>query len=753
MSIKKREDDIKMKPFYSVWAPIGIVSFILIIVIAIMLWNTSGLKTVLENHTDSYVKEVSYQLTGEISARLQANKAMLEQLADAMPHLFEDENVEEYLKIKKEETVFDGLIVIDKDKNYISSDAVIPDLKDFPEIAASFEGASELTYVEGQSLLFTTPIYFNDQVEGVLAGIRDKENMQKLIQPHSFSGSGLSCIIDSTGQVVISATDHKPFLQLEDIFKRGDKQETIESIVKMQEDIIHMESGAFHFTASDNSRLIMAYHPLGVQDWVLLTLVPANLISGETDEYVLKMFLIMSGLIAVFFMFLVIILRFYRKNRKWLEKIAFTDPLTGGLNNAAFKVKYQNLVELMKPGSYAVIMLNVKGFKLINENYGTKVGDEVLQYIYQVLSRFTEEDEFVARGEADHFFLCLKENDPTEIQQRLDEMIKTINSFSAIVDIQYHLSFFQGACLITEPGTDITILQDRARIAYQMQGSSTACAFYSSELIQELKKEQQLNELFEQSLANHDFQVYLQPKVRLIDGMVGSAEALVRWIHPKYGVIYPSDFIPLFEKNDNILKLDFYVFEEVCKLIQRWQDEGKTLLPISVNLSRVHFKDLSFLRAFSKLKESYQIPDGIIEFELTESVFFGHKQIDPVINIIRQMHKCGFLCSLDDFGFGFSSLVLLKEFDVDVIKLDRQFFVDISNPKTKNIIAGVVELAKKLGVEIVAEGIETEEQLRFLKSLRCDMVQGYIYSKPLPIAEFEVWWNLFDSAHHNSLRN
>lgn len=441
MSMKKREDDIKMKPFYSVWAPIGIVSFILIIVIAIMLWNTSGLKTVLENHTDSYVKEVSYQLTGEISARLQANKAMLEQLADAMPRLFEDENVEEYLKIKKEETVFDGLIVIDKDKNYISSDAVIPDLKDFPEIAASFEGASELTYVEGQSLLFTTPIYFNDQVEGVLAGIRDKENMQKLIQPHSFSGSGLSCIIDSTGQVVISATDHKPFLQLEDIFKRGDKQETIESIVKMQEDIIHMESGAFHFTASDNSRLIMAYHPLGVQDWVLLTLVPANLISGETDEYVLKMFLIMSGLIAVFFMFLVIILRFYRKNRKWLEKIAFTDPLTGGLNNAAFKVKYQNLVELMKPGSYAVIMLNVKGFKLINENYGTKVGDEVLQYIYQVLSRFTEEDEFVARGEADHFFLCIKENDPTEIQQRLDEMIKTINSFSAIVDIQYTISF------------------------------------------------------------------------------------------------------------------------------------------------------------------------------------------------------------------------------------------------------------------------------------------------------------------------
>lgn len=753
MNMKKREDHIIIKPSYFIWAPIGIVSFILVIVIAIMLWNTSGLKTVLENHTDSYVKEVSYQLTGEISARLQANKAMLEQLADAIPRIFEDKNVEEYLKIKEEVTVFDGLIVIDKDKNYISSDAVIPDLKDFPEIAASFDGASELTYIEGQSLLFTTPIYFNGQFEGVLAGIRDKENMQKLIQPHSFGGSGLSCIIDSTGQVVISATDHKPFLQLEDIFKRGDKQETIESIVKMQEDIIHMESGVFHFTAADNSRLIMAYHPLGVQDWVLLTLVPANLISGEIDKYVLKMFLIMGGLIAVFFIFLVIIFRVYKKNRRWLEKIAFTDPLTGGLNNAAFKVKYQNMVEMMKPDSYTVIMLNVKGFKLINENYGTKVGDEVLQYIYQVLSRYTKEDEFVARGEADHFFLCIKENDSTEIQRRLNEMIKTINSFSAIVDIQYHLSFFQGACLITEPGTDITILQDRARIAYQMQGSSTVCAFYSAELTQQLKKEQQLNELFEQSLADHDFQVYLQPKVRLIDGMVSGAEALVRWIHPTYGVIYPSDFIPLFEKNDNILKLDFYVFEEVCKLLKSWMDEGKKLLPISVNLSRVHFKELSFLRTFSELKENHHIPDGIIEFELTESVFFGHEQIEPVINIIRQMHKCGFLCSLDDFGVGFSSLVLLKEFDVDVIKLDRQFFGDISSPKTKNIIAGVVELAKKLGVEIVAEGIETEDQLRFLKSLRCDMVQGYIYSKPLPVAEFEVWWNLFDSAHHNSRKN
>ena len=202
-------------------------------------------------------------------------------------------------------------------------------------------------------------------------------------------------------------------------------------------------------------------------------------------------------------------------------------------------------------------------------------------------------------------------------------------------------------------------------------------------------------------------------------------------------MILPGDFIPLFEKNGKICELDLYVFKEVCKLLKRWIHEGRKLLPVSVNLSRQHFRTAETLKRFYDIAKEYGIPQGIIEFELTESIFFDNKQIKIVQESIRKMHQYGFLCSLDDFGSGFSSLGLLKEFDVDTIKLDRSFFINTSGTKAKEVIRCLIELAQSLDVQTVAEGIEKPEQLDYLRAVGCDMVQGYIYSRPLPIPEFE----------------
>ena len=163
------------------------------------------------------------------------------------------------------------------------------------------------------------------------------------------------------------------------------------------------------------------------------------------------------------------------------------------------------------------------------------------------------------------------------------------------------------------------------------------------------------------------------------------------------------------------------------------------MVPISVNMSRAHFKNLNFLRPFTTLKERYHIPDTMIEIELTESTFFDEQQRKLVQNSVEEMHRNGFLCSLDDFGVGFSSLALLKEFDVDTIKLDRQFFDDIASEKAQKVIASFVQLAAKLHIHTVAEGIETQSQLAFLRAVGCDMIQGYVFSKPLSISDFEQW--------------
>ena len=545
----------------------------------------------------------------------------------------------------------------------------------------------------------------------------------------------MTCIVNSEAQVVISPTDLKPFLQLDSIFKSGGDTKAAQAVRKMKEALSQQQSGVFQFTATNELRLVMSYHPLGVNDWILLTLVPADLISGEANFYIFRAFLIVAGVSLLFALFLALSIRFYRKNRKQLEKIAFTDQLTGGMNNAAFQLKYQKLAETMCPGTYVVIMLNVKGFKFINENFGIVTGNDILKHIYGVLKRHIGEGELFARSEADHFFLCLKENEQEKIQWRLDGMISEINSFTLDSDIHYSITILQGAYLIDEPELHIGIIQDRARVVCQ----ETKCLFYSSDITQKTKNEHELNALFEDSIENHDFHVVLQPKVRLADGAIGGAEALVRWIHPQRGMIYPSDFIPIFEKSDKIYRLDLYVFEEVCKWLKGQMDNGHSLFPISVNLSRRHFKNPNFLRSFSELKEKYTIPDKMIEFELTESIFFEMQQIEFVKNAINQIHRYGFLCSLDDFGVGFSSLALLNQFDVDTIKLDRQFFGDIANEKTQNVVASFIALADKLKIHIVAEGIETEEQLNYLRAMHCDMVQGYIFSKPLSISDFEKW--------------
>lgn len=241
--------------------------------------------------------------------------------------------------------------------------------------------------------------------------------------------------------------------------------------------------------------------------------------------------------------------------------------------------------------------------------------------------------------------------------------------------------------------------------------------------------------------------MYLQPKILLEGEKIGGAEALIRWCHPQWGMIYPSDFIPVFEQSGKICRLDLYVFEEVCALLARWNADGKMLLPISVNLSRQHFKEANFLQEFADIAKRYGIPAGTIELELTESVFFEDQMLEVVKGGISQMHELGFLCSLDDFGAGFSSLGLLKEFDVDTVKLDRRFFKNIEEKKAQEVVICIVELAKRLGIHTVAEGIETKEQLKFLREAGCDLLQGYLYAKPMPIQEFEVWEDAFKKGN------
>lgn len=259
-----------------------------------------------------------------------------------------------------------------------------------------------------------------------------------------------------------------------------------------------------------------------------------------------------------------------------------------------------------------------------------------------------------------------------------------------------------------------------------------------SAALDRLRREKELAELLDGSLANGDFTVLLQPKVRLADGAVAGAEALARWLHPREGAIYPSEFVPVLERSGAVRALDLYVFERVCERQARWLREGREPVPVSVNLSRRHFEDPCFLARFADTADRLGVPRGLLEMEVTESIFLDDEAIDNVKRAVRDIRAAGFSCSLDDFGSGYSSLGLLKEFDVSTLKLDRRFFRD-DTPRARDVVEAIVRLAAKLGLDTVAEGIEDERQLAFLRSVGCSLVQGYVYTEPLPFDEFERW--------------
>lgn len=424
------------------------------------------------------------------------------------------------------------------------------------------------------------------------------------------------------------------------------------------------------------------------------------------------------------------------KHREGIEKMLLVDEVTGGDSRAAFYIKMDEAVKNNSPNTYTVALLNVRNFKLINNNFGFLEGDKILKNIYYEIEKHLNKGEFLCRSEIDNFFICMKENDEEIIKRRLKEIEIDINKCEWEYSSKYSVQFAFGLALVEDTSMDYRTIMNYARFSCSNYKKTREFKNYSK-IVEELSRENRLNYMFENSLKNGEFKVYLQPKMNIKNNRCRGAEALVRWIHPEEGMISPGEFIGLFEENDKIIELDFYVFEEVCKIIKSWIDNDKNVVPISVNLSRKHLKNTVFIDKFVDIKNKYSVPDGLIEFEILESVALDDEKINILISILNKIHQNGFLCSLDDFGSGYSLLSVLSELRVDTIKLDRKFFRDFEDERSKNVIESFINVCERINTKVVAEGIESKEQLDYLRKVNCELVQGFIFSKPIDVESFE----------------
>lgn len=425
-----------------------------------------------------------------------------------------------------------------------------------------------------------------------------------------------------------------------------------------------------------------------------------------------------------------------------IEKLAYTDPLTGMWNLNKFKLSAEEMLRSLHDDAgkcYALICFDIKKFRYINDTFGFDVGDEILLYIANRLKEVLTRDMIFARMSADKFLVLTAYAEVERLIQSLNLTMKRSQYYVSAKTGRYKLIFNCGIYLIDRGNVaSIPSMIDKADIARSKAhcGHENSCVFYNENFRQKLMKEKELEDMVDHALENQEFVVYYQPKVDLLDGSTQGAEALVRWVSPRKGFMSPTEFIPLFEKNGFIAKLDFYVFERVFSDLRRWIDEKKTIVPISVNLSRVHLSDGTFIEKLLTLSKKYDISPNLIEIELTESVFTA--DIACIIGIMHQLKELGFWISIDDFGSGYSSLRLLRDIPVDYLKLDKEFLDNgDGNIREQVILMNVIRMAKTLGIKVVSEGVETSSQAAFLKSCACDLAQGFLYARPMPVEQFE----------------
>lgn len=410
------------------------------------------------------------------------------------------------------------------------------------------------------------------------------------------------------------------------------------------------------------------------------------------------------------------------------------DHLTGVYSEEVFCQKAIGILEENPSTDYAIVYSDIENFGLIKDLFGENAGNNILVYMARVFKHFISKDELCGRLEAEHFVLFLKYDKET-LDENLESVVKIINDFPVNMNIMLRFGVYK----IEDRAMPVQAMFGRAILTVEtIKGRyGQYVAYYDQEIWEKQMHEQEIINCMEDALREKQFMVYFQPKYDLGSERVAGAEALVRWQHPSKGFMNPAEFIPLFEKNGFITELDKYVWDTTCGYIETWIKNGYPVVPISVNVSRTDIYNPDFIEIMLGIIHKHNLEPENIHLEITETAYTDNPE--QIIEVVKQLKLIGFVIEMDDFGSGYSSLNMLNELPIDILKLDMGFVQGDMGTNSNNILSFIIGLAKWMDYAVVAEGIETEEQIQILKNMDCNFVQGYYYAKPMPPDEFEAY--------------
>lgn len=428
----------------------------------------------------------------------------------------------------------------------------------------------------------------------------------------------------------------------------------------------------------------------------------------------------------------------YKQEQKSKEAV-YKDSITGISSRVKFRVDAEPILSSCLKLKYYMISIDVEQFKLVNDMYGYEEGDRVIAYLASIMQNRLERGDYVTRYNADCFVILKKAEKLSDIEQYLESVFQKVNQDIEKQNWEYKLLLKAGVYKIREEDYVLSGIIDKADMAKKNLeiGHTSTYALYSEAMRKKAIEEKKMENDMQKALENKEFKVYLQPQIDLKTKKIISAEALVRWIDPEKGMVPPFKFIPLFEKNRFICKLDYFMWEESIKILAKWRENSQMIVPISINLSRIDIQKEGWIESIVKLLEKYSIPSKWVKAEVTESACLENDKI--IVEKMELLKKHGLKIAIDDFGSGYSSLHMLKEIPIDILKIDKSFLNAQGEMTEKDeiLIRDVVNLGKHMKMQIVVEGVETLEQSDFLEGIGCDIAQGYYYGRPLSIAEFE----------------
>ncbi|MEG2893246.1 MAG: GGDEF domain-containing protein [Clostridium sp.] len=589
-------------------------------------------------------------------------------------------------------------------------------------------------------LLYTTPILKDNKPVAVLSASYDIDSFINNLDMSNFDEDAFFIIVNDSGDIILDSANPN-FKNIganifdEKIYDHSNHKEYLQ--IKESESLVTSDESGFITLNNLKDERILNYYPLGINNWHLLTIIRTNSINSKNHHIVQTTLALCLSIIVVITCLIILIRHLQVRNKRELEVIYYLDTITRGRNFNRFTKDARNILNIHSSKSYSMVTLDIDKFKYVNDVFGFDKGNEILALIYKILNRNLKNGEVCCRVSHDIFTLLILYKDDESLIKRLKDINETIcSNIQKIINHRVLINY--GIHVIEDNSADVKLLSDMSHMALKKaKGKFRTCfAFYDNSILESLQEQVEIESSMESSLKDNQFKVYLQPKYSLQTNEIVGAEALIRWAHPTKGLIPPDKFIPLFERNGFISDLDRYVFEKVCITLRNWLDNGYNPLPLSVNLSRVHIHNSKFITDYLSIMEEYSISPSLIEIEFTESV--AVYSVDILLDTMNKLKDIGFVIAMDDFGSGYSSLNILKDMPVDVLKLDREFLSDNFNTKRgQTILESIVSMAKKLNMKIVSEGIETSAQAKYMSDIGCDLAQGYYFSKPITINDFE----------------